>query len=695
MSAFDLLHPSAQHHIVNDLGWRSLRPLQDRAIQPILEGQHALLLAPTAGGKTEAATFPVLTRVAAQRWRPISVLYVCPLRALLNNLAPRLERYASFTGHRVRVWHGDVTSSERARIVSDPPDLLLTTPESLEAMLLSTRLDADWLLGHVRTVIVDEVHAFAGDDRGWHLLAVLARLQRLAGHDIQRIGLSATVGNPASLLDWLRTGTTGPGEVVNPAVVDEVSPDVVIDHVGSLDNAATVISRLHAGEKRLVFVDSRVRAEKLTNQLRARSVDTYVAHGSLGRDERRRSEAAFAQGSNCVIVATSALELGIDVGDLDRVIQIDAPATVSSFLQRLGRTGRRLGASRNTLFLTTSDESLWRAAALTRLWLAGFVEPVVPPALPIHLFVHQLFALTLQEGRIGRDLWREWLPIYPDGITTVAEEVLDHLVAHGFLHDEHGMVSMGPAGESVFGRRHFIELTSVFTTPPVFAVLAGRREIGQVPDLAIWAAFQAKDGPPVLLLAGRTWKINEVDWGRRRLHVEPIEAQGRVRFSGTPAPLGAELCRAIGEILTGEPPGAELSKRAETQLREDRDRIGLRRPGTLLRRDADGRVEWWTFAGLKANLTLAGALGSVRTTRTGIDNLRISLDVGVDLDDLRAPLQTDPSPPRPPKEALEGLKFAEAMPSRLVESVVRERLTDSDAVHAAITADRSMSTAAS
>src|SRR3546814_561106 len=164
----------------------------------------------------------------------------------------------------------------------------------------------------------------------------------------------------------------------------------MIDHVGSLANAATVISRLHHGEKRLVFVDSRVRAERLTNDLRIRDVDTHVAHGSLGRDERRRAEAAFAEGANCVIVATSALELGIDVGDLDRVIQIDAPGSVSSFLQRLGRTGRRAETSRNTLFLTTSDEALWQAAALTRLWAAGFVEPVIPPPLPLHLFAHQI-----------------------------------------------------------------------------------------------------------------------------------------------------------------------------------------------------------------------------------------------------------------------------------------------------------------
>lgn len=694
MSGFDRLHPSVQHHVVNHLGWPALRPLQGAAIDPILEGEHAVLLAPTAGGKTEAAMFPVLSRIATERWRPASVLYVCPLRALLNNLHPRLEQYAGFTGHRVGLWHGDVGPTERGRIVTDPPDVLLTTPESLEAMLMSTKLDASWLLGSVRTIVVDEVHAFAGDDRGWHLLAVLARLQHMAGHDIQRIGLSATVGNPADLLAWLRTGTTGDGVVVNPRTHDPVLPDVTIDHVGTLQNAATVISRLHHGEKRLVFVDSRVRAEKLTNELRSRDVDTHVAHGSLGRDERRRAEAAFAEGSNCVIVATSALELGIDVGDLDRVIQIDAPATVSSFLQRLGRTGRRESGSRNTLFLTTSDEALWQAAALTRLWADGYVEPVEPPPMPLHLLVHQLLSLTLQQGRIGRDLWRDHVPVYPAEVLDQADDVVDHLVAHGFLGDDHGMLSMGPEGESVFGRRHFLELASVFTTPPVFAVLAGRKEIGQVPDVAVWAAYQGKDGPPVLLLAGRTWKILEVDWNRRRLHVEPIEATGRVRFSGTPAPLQANLCRAIAEVLAGAKAGATLSQRASSQLDDDRHRVGLRQADqTLLRRDDDGRVEWWSFAGLRANLSLAGALAPLRQTRTGLGNLRISLDPGADLADLRPLLHDDPPPLNPPDEAFEGLKFAEALPPKLAEKVLRDRLTDRDAVDIARRSPRAMTSA--
>src|ERR1700731_4227568 len=204
MDAFDQLHPGLQYHLANTLRWNNLRPTQADAVEPILTGRDALVLAPTAGGKTEAALFPLLTRMANGDWQGVSVLYVCPLRALLNNLQPRINGYAEWLGRAAAVWHGDVSQSQRQRILVERPDILLTTPESIESMLVSTKVDPRVLFSGLRAVVVDEIHAFAGDDRGWHLLAVLERLARVAGRDLQRIGLSATVGNPADLLGWLQ-----------------------------------------------------------------------------------------------------------------------------------------------------------------------------------------------------------------------------------------------------------------------------------------------------------------------------------------------------------------------------------------------------------------------------------------------------------------------------------------------------------
>ncbi|TDC73559.1 DEAD/DEAH box helicase, partial [Actinomadura sp. 7K507] len=219
------LHPSLAHHIVNGLGWTALRPLQDEAVAPLISGEDALLLAPTAGGKTEAALFPLLTRMTAESWDAPSLLYLAPLKALLNNLLPRLETYAGWLGMRAAVWHGDVTGGQRARLLREPPEVLLTTPESLESMLVSTKVDhRRWFRG-TGAVVVDEVHAFAGDDRGWHLLAVLERLARLTGGPVQRVGLSATVGNPEALLSWLQGSFRRPASVIAPGVDVPARPD--------------------------------------------------------------------------------------------------------------------------------------------------------------------------------------------------------------------------------------------------------------------------------------------------------------------------------------------------------------------------------------------------------------------------------------------------------------------------------------
>ncbi|HEY3556710.1 MAG TPA: DEAD/DEAH box helicase, partial [Kribbella sp.] len=267
--ALTRLHPALVHHIVNTLGWRSLRPLQEQAIDPVLDGHDAVLLAPTAGGKTEAACFPLFSAMEEHRWTGLSVLYVCPLKALLNNLLPRLETYAGWLGRRVALWHGDVSMNARRGILRDPPDLLLTTPESLEAMLVSVNVDHTQFFAGVRAIVVDEVHAFAGDDRGWHLLAVLERLTRITGVPIQRIGLSATVGNPQELMTWLQGSGRAKreGQVVAPDVkpTSGTTPpgELEIDYVGSVHNAATVIAALHRGEKRLVFCDSRQLVEEI------------------------------------------------------------------------------------------------------------------------------------------------------------------------------------------------------------------------------------------------------------------------------------------------------------------------------------------------------------------------------------------------------------------------------------------------
>lgn len=689
MAGFEQLHSGIQHHVVNTLGWPALRPLQDEAIGPILAGEHVLALAPTAGGKTEAAMLPLLSRIVVEDWRGLSILYVCPLRALLNNLHPRLEQYASFVGLRVGLWHGDVGPGARDRILADPPEILLTTPESLEAILMSVRRDHVEFFGGVRTVVVDEVHSFGGDDRGWHLLAVLERLSAVTGRDIQRIGLSATVGEPEALLRWLVGSSTGPSRVVAPDPGPSVlTPEITLDHVGSLSNAATVISRLHGGEKRLVFCDSRARVEELAVELRGLGVDTFVSHSSLALDERRRAEEAFSQATNCVIVSTSTLELGIDVGDLDRVIQIDSPTTVAGFLQRLGRTGRRQGTVRNALFLATKPEfELVRAAGLLSLWSSGYVEPVRGPAKPYHLLAQQLLAYVLQEGSIARSRWPEVigrLPVFARLVESgLGDRILDHLVSTGMLFDDgSGMLSMGPEGERSYGYRHFLDLTSAFTTNPLFVVRYGSKEIGYLDPISLLTPDR---NFARIVLAGRSWQVASIDWDRHFAWVEPTQDTGRSKWLGDGQPLSAPLCDAIRNVLAGEdPPGVSLTVRAASGLDQVRSSFRWIQPGRTAVVWSDDGLAWWTFAGVHANASIMAGMGSLLG---GVkpDNLAIKLDPATTTPEaLRSLIDTIDTEVLPSSwiaaDLAAKLKFAECLPEDVALEVAAARVSDPDGV---------------
>lgn len=711
----DRLDPVILHHVVNTLGWPDLRPLQRAAVDPVMDGEDAVLLAPTAGGKTEAACLPVLSAMSAQGWTGTSVLYLCPLKALLNNLAPRIDGYAQWLGRRAALWHGDTKESQRRRIRTERPDILLTTPESLEAVLIGVKSDHAHLLGGVRAVIVDEVHAFAGDDRGWHLLAVLERFHRVTGHPIQRIGLSAIVGNPRQLLTWLqgsgaghRTGRVVVPDLTTPSAASSVQEsegdvpgpppsEIELDYVGSLSNAAKVIAALHRGEKRLVFCESRRQVEELGAALRARDVTVFLSHASLSADERARSEQAFAEARDCVIVATSTLELGIDVGDLDRVIQIDSPSTVASFLQRVGRTGRRAGSTRNCLFLTTRKDTLLQAAALLLLWGRGWVEPVVAPPEPRHLVAQQLLAATLQERKLGDQAWVEqWNGLAP--FDRSAAPILRHLAEEGFLDTDGGMLFIGPEAERRFGRRHFIGLTASFTAPPQFTVLSGRAEIGRMDPSVL---TEERTGPRRLLLAGRSWQVTFIDWGRKRVFVEPVDDGGIAKWSGgTLIGLSHALTRAMREVLLGADPKVSLTRRAEVCLQEWRDEDAplLVHPGGTLVSRRGNDVRWWTWAGYRANATLGATLPSIAdpVQRPTDCYLRLREDLSPDmwhaaLDSVRAgPALVLPDVDQ---RAVRGLKFSAALPERLAVATLSARLADFDGARAVLAEPNRFSTA--
>ncbi|MDY0001271.1 MAG: DEAD/DEAH box helicase [Polyangia bacterium] len=620
--AFDRLSPALQYQIVNGLGFRSLRPVQELSIGPVLDGKNCVVLAPTAGGKTEAAFFPLLSQMDTADWKPVSVLYVAPLRALINNLDERLEKYAALIGRRTFKWHGDVSTSRRQAFLNDPADLLLTTPESLEVMLMSRRVPAAQLFRHLRAVVIDEIHAFVSDDRGGHLSAVLERLCRIAGTDVQRIGLSATIGNPDDILAWAQGSSHRTGEVVRPPAQSKPAR-LDLDYVGSLENAAHVIHALHPGRKRLVFVDSRRRVEALGKLLLEHGVDTHVTHSSLAASERRAAEDAFASGTNCVIVATSALELGIDIGDLDHVIQIDAPSTVAGFLQRLGRTGRREDTHPNCTFLTTDDESLAQAAALLRLHAQGFVESLPLRRKAAHLLAHQIMALSIQEEGIPRsDYWGWIAPATPfQGLTESDRTALvEHMLAQDILHEDGGKLGLGERGEKLYGFRHFAELYSVFETPREFTVLLGTQEIGTI-DVSF--VESAGDGLLRFTLGARTWLAQDIDWKNAIVRVEPAPDAEPARWMGRPRLLSYELCQAIRQVLRSEDEDATWSRRARDQMTKVREEWSILSPSGLDLVAEKNSYRLFTFAGGRANNILAKTLESLLGEKVTADNFSV------------------------------------------------------------------------
>lgn len=422
-----------------------------------------------------------------------------------------------------------------------------------QVMLISTRTDAHALFEGLSAVVVDEVHAFAGDDRGAHLASLLERLVALCGRDIQRIGLSATVGNPHVIGQWLQGSSRRPFRLVDPP---RPKPDreLHLHLCADIAEAAIGIGKLARAKKSLVFVESRSKAEKVAHALSGTGVEVFIHHSSVSRADRALAEEQFVRGQNTAIVCTSTMELGIDVGDLDQVIQVDAPGTVASFLQRLGRTGRRDNARTNCTFFCLSPESLLHSVALLRLAESAWVEEVQPAVHAMHVLAHQVMALILQEGGISRHRLLPWVEaaypfssIRPERL----QELVDTMLQREILYEADGSLSLGRRGEKLYGRKNFFELYAVFSSPPVMRVQHGRDDVGYIQSLFV-SMHDRSTGPLCFRLSGRAWEVAHADWSKGVLRVRPAE-NGRVpSWLGLPSALSMQLCQAMMDVLSRE-----------------------------------------------------------------------------------------------------------------------------------------------
>ena len=640
MSAFARLAPRLQQAIATRLGWSSLRPVQEEAGNALLAGKNAVVLAPTAGGKTEASMFPTLSLLLEQQLDGVGALYIAPIKALLNNQSERLGLYTEMVGLRRFVWHGDTPSNERKQFLREPADLLMTTPESLEVMLVSHTIDTAKLFRNVRMLIIDEVHALAGTDRGAHLMSVIERIATIStsgGHDLQRVGLSATVGNPADILTWLQGTSTRDAVIVDPPKVKQARELLVLHHI-DMTSLADDAAKIARGKKSLFFCQSRSMTEAVAENMRRAGTDVFVHHSAVSKEERLYAEEKFHKGSDACIACTSTLELGIDVGDLDLVLQSEAPSTVSSFLQRMGRTGRRSGRPANTTFFCTDKDAVLQSIALIELARAGWVESVDVQDRCWPVLVHQLLALSLAgEGVSVDDAWAH-LSRVPD-FRGIHRPEFERLVAW-MLRDESlvlfsGRLLIGPKVEKRFGRKNFMELYAVFTSPQSYTVEVDGKPLGTLSQAFVDRLVESVS---CFLLSGRPWLVHLVNHDDRVVKVGPAPHGRQPTWGGAlPQFLGFDLSQKILSILTAEDEPKYLGAEALEVLRERRDAFaGILEPrkGGL---EFDGdEVRWWTFAGGRINGTLRHAIASMHPEwRVVPDNFVIRIPGGAKQDEVR------------------------------------------------------------
>ena len=703
MSAFARFPARLQEAIVSRLGWTTLRPVQEIASEAILDGKNAIVLAPTAGGKTEAAIFAALAQLIEREPGGVGVIYVAPIKALLNNQDERIGGYAEMVGLRRFVWHGDVSDAAKRAFVREPAEILMTTPESLEVMLLSRRSPAARLFKDLRLIIMDEVHAVAGTDRGAHLLSVVERLARHTENDVQRVGLSATVGNPVDILAWLQGSSRRESVVVDPPKI-RGTRELRVCLTETQQEMAEEAAKLGREKKSLFFCQSRALTETLADRMKGGGIDLFVHHGSLSAEERHAAEARFHHGTNACIVCTSTLELGIDVGDLDLVFQANAPGTVSSFLQRMGRTGRRAGVAANTTFFCETVDPVLQAIALIELARAGWVESVRPQTRCWAVLVHQVFAMALQLGAVSADRCWEQLSRVPDfrGVARVEFDALVvHLLAQDYLFEAGGLLSMGERAERVFGRKNFMEMYAVFSSPALYRVVtATGADVGSIEQDFV---DRLVDGMSSFLLGGRAWLVSLVNHGERIVSVKPAPGGQKPTWGGfMPQFLGFEVCQRMRAVLMGSELYPYLHPHAAAGLAARRkDMQGTLDRGSRAIQFDGGLARWWTFAGGRINHTLKYGLELIGGWKVVADNfvLRIegdsvepgSLTAAIGAIGTRAfwdePRNWNDVVSRMPEYRLS--KFQRAMPDWAASEMIAGYLLDVDGVVRFLTGDHS------
>ena len=589
-AAFDSLTPFVQEFIYRQ-SWQELRPLQVEAIDAILHKQNDILITTgTASGKTEAAFLPVLSLISHNPVGSVKVLYVGPLKALINDQFRRLEQLCEHGAIPVHRWHGDVAANQKSDLIEHPGGVLQITPESIESLLINKTKSLRRLFSGLEFIIIDEVHAFLEADRGIQLQSQLERLSMYGKERPRRIGLSATIGDCEIAKRWLNPKDPANVHLINP-VVDV--PPTRLSHLHYITSKGDIPDEMLAdlyfltrNRKSLIFCNSRRYVEQITAQLNRRCHhdrfdERYLPHhGSISKEIREDAEEKMREEDRPhSVVCTNTLELGIDIGQLELAVQIDSTHSVMSFVQRLGRTGRKHGAQRimqiysselaseqNDPFYERIPFSMLKAIAVVSLFVEGWIEPPEQKPLSYHILYHQILSRLIEmNGSVPRDLVSMFYQsavfssIPPEDYATLIKHLaeIDHIEQLNT-----GEIILGLEGEKVARSRDFY---AVFQTPPEWEVIFGEKNIGRIspsPDLASGIC---------LLLGGQLWEVVEIYPEQKQVTVKRAIDAHDVLFEGTGVPeMHPRIAKRVFDLLSGANEPGYLSTSGILRLRESR-----------------------------------------------------------------------------------------------------------------------------
>lgn len=611
MNVFTRYAPFIQDYIYQS-GWQALRSVQNAAAEAIFNtDDNVLLTASTASGKTEAAFFPILTLLDEDPPHSVGVLYIAPLKALINDQFGRLSELCEEAGIQVTRWHGDVSHAQKRRLLRKPSGILQITPESLESLMINKHMEIPSLFGDLRFIVIDEVHSLLRGDRGMQTFCLIERMCRLADCRPRRIGLSATIGNPEEAGRFLGAGSgrrtlipriEGGREVWRLSMEHFFNSGPQADEGRQLIDAAPVLEEASdsapkaadpgigyifehtRGRKCLIFTNSREECEALCQSLRQyceanHEPDRFlIHHGNLSASYRESAEEEMKDDDSLLSVcATATLELGIDIGRLERAFQVDAPFTVSGFLQRMGRTGRR-GDPCEMWFVMREDHPEPRAMlpqlipwyliqgiALVQLYIEErFVEPPRTQRLPYSLLYHQTMSTLASCGEMTpAELATRVLTLSSFHLITQDDYriLLRHLIKIGHIDQtENGGLIVGLEGERIVNNYKFY---AVFQENVEYAVRAGAEELGTIVK-----------PPPIgdkIAIAGRVWVVEEVDHRRREVYCTLVKGNIPAYFGDVAGDIHTRILERMYGVLKEQNSYPYLMRHAVCRLQEARE----------------------------------------------------------------------------------------------------------------------------